>query len=178
MSSYARMDHADWVQRQIDAEHSRTRPAAADKRAAAQGKGWLAAPARLTDFHVRLSDILGIAGGGIYNAPIQWDSLSWKWGGSDSLSLLWRGDLATFDHNDLTKLVVLCHRSCIRFDIEAASRGYLRLSFWQRHTRTGGIGRRHPDIYEAADNILEDIGPNHRINSRGAHNDCAHEDAA
>lgn len=158
--SYARMDHAGWVQRQIDAYRTIPIRYAADKKRAAQGKGWYAAPEKLTEFHTRVFDILGIVGGGIYNAPISWDTVEWRL--RNAIAVTWSRDLSTFGFASLTYLVVLCHEARIRCNIEASSRGYFSLFLSQRQP-AGGFSDRHPNIAEATAYILEAIGPDHRI---------------
>lgn len=55
---------------------------------------------------------------------------------------------ATYDFDQLTQLVILCHDRCIRAEIAGASRGKTRLLFHGRQ-RTGGMSERHPAIEEA-----------------------------
>lgn len=56
--------------------------------------------------------------------------------------------LATFDFNDLTRLVFLAHHMAIRVDVGAARNGILKLMFHRRE-RDGGMSRRHPTLDEA-----------------------------
>jgi len=43
-----------------------------------------------------------------------------------------RGDLSTFDFNELTRLVLMAHDKCIRVSIEAIRNGIMRIAIWQR----------------------------------------------
>lgn len=147
--SYMRMDHAGWVQSNIDAyRNAEAKRIAAGRKPKSTDRGWLAAPERLTRFQSRVIDILGIVFGGIYNAPLSWDTVQWRYGGRGmSFSILSSRGLATFDNMQLTLLVFLCHEGRIRTEVDPAGRG-LRLSFWPR-TATGDLSRRHPSLDEA-----------------------------
>lgn len=59
-----------------------------------------------------------------------------------------RGDLATFDFSELTRLVLMAHEMCIRVSVEAVSKNVMRISIWQR-VREGGMSERHPTIETA-----------------------------
>ena len=133
--SYQRMDHAGWIER--------------------------ACKVTLNNFQKRVVDILGIAGGGIYNAPINPAKIDWTYGG-DGVSVIWKNDMATWDGQSLTMLVFLCHLGRIRCDIKGAGPRQLRLSFWQRK-EAGGIAERHPDITEAVAALEMYIPADHRI---------------
>ncbi len=166
--SYARMDHADWVQRQIDATRREAanrvqkgkQPTATWRKAMAAGKGWPGAPDRLSPFQACLFDIIGIACGGIYNAQLDWDSLDWRYG--RGVSMAYWGGLATFDLNCLSTLVLLCHEARIRFSVECSRPCRLRLSFWPR-AATGDVASRHPNLDEAVAALRALLPADHRI---------------
>lgn len=141
--SYINMDHAAWVQDRING--SKPRATKGDKRKAQEHScGWAAAPDDLNDFQKRAFNILGIAGGGIYNAPIAWDSLYWR---PQAIGCSWRGGLATFDFDALTMFVLLCHEARIRGEVSPLSPSYLRISLHAR-VADGSVGKRHPDLDE------------------------------
>lgn len=149
------MDHAKWMQDNIDA----------CKRIFAKGKKRpkYPLPDKLSPFQERVCDILGIVGGGIYNAPIPSpDLIDWDHG-FNGVSVTWsnRG-LATFDYGPLTTLVFLCHEARIRCEIEAVSPRRFRLTFWQR-THDGGMARRHPNLDEAVAAFRAYMPGDHRI---------------
>jgi hypothetical protein len=73
--SYAKVDHAEWVQLQIAPSKRRLSP-----KAAKSSRGWAAAPDTLSAFQCRAFDILGMTFGGIYNAPISWNAVDWRAG--------------------------------------------------------------------------------------------------
>jgi hypothetical protein len=143
--SYINMDHAGWVQRQIEAS-KRQKPTAAERRAASEAKGWHAAPDHLNTFQQRALNLLGIVGGGIYNAPIGWSGVRW---GERQIIVPWRSKgLGTFDFSDLTTFVFLCHEARIRGYVCAGGPGMLSLWLTERES-TGGYSRRHPNLDEA-----------------------------
>lgn len=153
--SYAKMDHAGWVEdnnrgyNQINAKRRSFRPA----------------PEQLSEFQAKVMDICGMVGGGIYNAPINWDKVQW---GSPvatrpSMFVPWRdGRMSTFDFYPLTLLVMLCHEARIRCEIRAKACGYFELSFFQR-SHEGGMAERHPNIDEAVQAFRAYLPEEHRI---------------
>ncbi|MCK9570692.1 hypothetical protein M0R72_17215 [Candidatus Pacearchaeota archaeon] len=62
------------------------------------------------------------------------------------------GSLATFDGDDLTRLVLLAHARCIRAQIEQGGPNRLRIAIWKR-VREGAMYERHPTILEAVEAI-------------------------
>lgn len=150
--SYATMDHAGWVASNILPYH---------KRKQNQPK----MPTELTAFMTRVIDICGMVGGGIYNAPINWDKVDFGVGakpGWGRMFVPWRdGRLATFDGHQLTLLVLLCHETRIRCEVQARAWGHLLLSFHER-SHEGGTAVRHPDIDEAVAAFRRYLPTDHR----------------
>jgi hypothetical protein len=144
--SYFNMDHADWVQSNITAirRHADQWTASA-KRRATNRTGWEGAPKSLLQWQCQAFDVLGIAGGGIYNAPINWNRVEWS---DRALSLTWARSLATWDFRQLTLLVFGMHTARLRCEIDAAARGYFRFHISPRRP-DGGMADRHPDLDEA-----------------------------
>lgn len=143
--SYVYMDHAGWVESNIKAAKAEISTKKPRKDAYGATIGWHGAPDRLNEFEKRVFTILGIVGGGIYNAPISWKTVLW---GDRFISLSWRDSLATFDFDRLTRLVFMCHDARIRLDIKPGNMSVLRLYFHRR----GDIGRSvatHPSLSEA-----------------------------
>src|SRR5262245_51201576 len=114
MTSYANMDHAAWVERQIAAWQLRFKPNKREMAMARDGRGWYGAPITLNHFQRRAIDMLGIVGNGIYNAPLNWKTLTWR---PDSLEVSWRNSLATYDFSCLTRLAFLAHEGRMRVGI-------------------------------------------------------------
>lgn len=163
--SYADMDHAEWVEENIAAHHA-NHPLAAPRRGKnREFRGWAAAPEKLSDFQARVMDILGMVGGGIYNAPISWDGVYWNHGGG--MGVPWRGSAAfsTFDFDRLTRLVLLCHDARIRCEIQHnGPRGFLLVFHPRSHE--GRRGERHPSIEEAVAEHRAYLPADHRIHYR------------
>lgn len=59
------------------------------------------------------------------------------------------GSLATFDFNELTRLVFLAHDQCMRVEIINSGPGMVKIAIWKREGRTGSMWQRHPTIDEA-----------------------------
>lgn len=66
-----------------------------------------------------------------------------------------RGDLATFDFNQLTKLVVLGHDQCIRVSVEGLRKNAVIIAIWKRQGREGGMSLRHPTLEDHVSKIRE-----------------------
>lgn len=156
--SYASMDHAGWVERNSRAARSMYKPKR-DKNGDIIGPH--GAPDKLTQFQAKVMDILGMVFGGIYNAPITWDSVDWNYGGGISVIVSGNG-FSTFDFSRLTNLVFLCHEARIRGEIDPANFSRLRLSFWQRKP-SGGMGESHPNLDEAVSAFRAYLPADHRI---------------
>lgn len=142
---YDNMDHADWVERNIAACKRRL----PKRQRKDNTRGFGAAPDALSPFERKVMDILGIVGGGIYNAPILWDSVQWKNVGG-GIIIPWAGDLSTYDFRKLTDLVLLCHAARIRCGIKPYGPRHLALVFHQRSASADHFAN-HPDIAEAID---------------------------
>ena len=152
--SYITMDHAAWMESSLRAfnliEQSKPRRRLRE------------VPETLTPFQRRVVQIMGIVGGGIYNAPIcEVQRIDWTHGYS-GVSLTWKRDLATWDFNQLTMLVFLCHEARIRCEIEAVAPHVMRLSFWQRG-EDGNMSTRHPNLAEAVESFQKALPAEHNI---------------
>ncbi len=71
-----------------------------------------------------------------------------------------RGEMATFDFSQLTKLVVMCHDRCIRGGIESTKRGVIRISIFKRKGREGGMSVRHPELEKHVEIIRSHLTKN------------------
>lgn len=70
------------------------------------------------------------------------------WAEKHHIEIILRGCWATYDFDNLTRLVFLAHDYGLRVQLDARAPGYVRLMF-HRRTRDGGYSERHPSI-EAA----------------------------
>lgn len=60
-----------------------------------------------------------------------------------------RGDLATYDFNQLTRLVFMAHEKCIRVELTGYSSRKIRIAIWKRNGTEGNMSRIHPTIEDA-----------------------------
>lgn len=158
--SYERMDHAEWVQLSIDAVHARKeRWTAAQHRRRERKSGWEGAPERLAFWQQQAFDVLGIAGGGIYNAPISWNAVRWH---PRFIALAWGGSLATWDFRALTNLVFGMNSARLRCEIAPRTFRYLDMHISPRKPE-GGMAERHPDLGESVADWFSRIPTTHRI---------------
>lgn len=157
--SYETMDHAEWMQRNNDALR---------RIAEKKGKKRPDLPVQLSEFQKKVVDIVGMVGGGIYNAPIA-DKIDWTYGGR-GVAVIWKREMATWDFNQLTMLVFLCHEARIRCQIESAGPRMMRLSFWERK-HEGSMPVRHPSLDEAVAAFKKYLPSDHRIRYNAIHPD-------
>lgn len=59
-----------------------------------------------------------------------------------------RGDLATYDYDQLTRLVIMAHDKCYRVGIMPYNFNSLKIAIWKRK-RTGAMDERHPTMEDA-----------------------------
>ncbi len=92
-----------------------------------------------------VANIIGWVGRGIYNAPCDTKKINWT--DNHCIELNWSQALANYDGQQLTDLVIECHRRMIRVSIQPNMR-YLKMMFWKRTTRSfqESIFARMPDI--------------------------------
>lgn len=154
--SYDTMDHAGWVERNI--AYAKGNPSAADKRRAAQGKGWGAAPDTLNPFQRRAMTLLGIMGSGIYNAPITWETVEWR---PSSIRLTWRWEMSTFDNRTLTDGVFLAHDAGMRMAIQPAGR-FLRIDLAD-YANPDGWNYRKASLADVMEAHRKRFPPGHHI---------------
>lgn len=160
--SYARMDHAAWVQEQIGPS-KRMMTASVRRRP----DGWAAAPDTLVPIQAKAFDILGMVFGGIYNAPISWKSVQWNRGGGLGVPISGFRCLSTFDFGHLTMLVFLAHEARIRVSVEPHGMRGMLISFYQR-VDTGDMALRHPNLDEAVAAFRKYLPADHGIIYRAA----------
>lgn len=104
----------------------------------------------ISEFGSKVADILGQAYKGIYHAQktvlnkrTEWESDRW-------IEVVVYGELSTYDGDELTRLVLLCHEQSIRLGVCGAAPGYLRLTFSPRkNDPKAPLWDRHPSIEQA-----------------------------
>lgn len=120
------------------------------------GSEWVerATKSQLSELGRQVADLLGDWQRGIYHIgrfvhQTDWKNTHWI------EVILPDSDLATFDSDGLTRLVVLCHDRCIRMVVVAVTNRYIRLIFHPRK-REGQMGERHPTMEQAIETIRKE----------------------
>ncbi len=103
--------------------------------------------ARFSPHGRNVAELLWTWARGIYHMePAALRKAEWS---SARLVQVWvSGDLATFDYDELTRLVFLAHDHSVRLAIKSHGPGRIALMFWPR-TREGDLTRRHPTLEQA-----------------------------
>jgi hypothetical protein len=113
----------------------------------------------MSDFGRRVADLLGELYRGIYHIQPSVLHKRADWSSERYLEVVVYGGMATFDADELTRFVVLCHDYCIRGEVSPASPGWMRLRFWPRKVRDGGrIYERHPTMEQAVEHVRRTSG--------------------
>lgn len=68
-----------------------------------------------------------------------------------------RGEISTYDFTEMTRLVLMAHRDCIRVGVSAHKANMLTIAIWKRHGREGDISRRHPTIEMAIERFNQTV---------------------
>jgi hypothetical protein len=113
------------------------------------GAEWLehALKVKPSEFGVKVADLLGDWAAGIYH--IETSKLAKaEWTSDHYIEVVYYGDLSTYDNENLTRLVILCHERCIRLGIAGRAKNYVMLSFSPRQ-REGRYWERHQSIDDA-----------------------------
>lgn len=63
-----------------------------------------------------------------------------------------RGELATYDGNSLTRLVLMAHEKCIRVGVSPLGKTTLEIAIWKRQ-REGCMSERHPTLEQAIESF-------------------------
>jgi hypothetical protein len=64
-----------------------------------------------------------------------------------------RNDLATYDFNHLTRLVVMAHDKCIRVELVPKGMNRICIAIHKRNGRDGSMFERHPTMEQAIQHI-------------------------
>lgn len=118
------------------------------------GSGWIRASLKIeiSEFGEKVADLLGELFHGIYHISkeikhkrhkrVEWDREDW-------IEVVFYKSFSTYDFDELTRFVILCHKYGIRGEIEAAANKYLRLCFYN----SGAFVKEHPGL----DVLLEKV---------------------
>lgn len=63
------------------------------------------------------------------------------------------GELSTFDHDILTRLVISAHDNCVRLTIANSGPRMVKIILFERYSRAGNFSERHPTIAQAVLNF-------------------------
>ena len=100
-------------------------------------------PDQLTELRGKVERILAFAYHGIHHVP-GWDRRKEELRGVIEINVF--DSIATWDFDQLTRLVIGAHNECCRMEIRASGPRLLKLVFHNRSGREGAIWDRHPDI--------------------------------
>lgn len=84
----------------------------------------------------------GILFGGEHHIPSELK----EWG--SGWSVIYRGDLATYDYDMLTRMVVLSHEMCLRGSIANGGPRGLKIIVHKRDRNGDNMSKRHPTLEE------------------------------
>lgn len=102
----------------------------------------------------KVATILGTVWQGLYHIQSNLKKVDWK--NPEYIEInIESPQLATWDYNRLTQLVVLCHDNCIRMSVEPCNFRILKFYFHQRKGRTGHGWERHPSLEDHIKMIRE-----------------------
>lgn len=125
-----------------------------------EGAGWIkkAFGVEPSPLGEAVANLLGDAFYGIYHLnPTSLRKV--EWADPTYVAVVIDRPLATFDFDELTRLVVLCHDRLIRMQVRAAAPRYLKLEFSQRKERHGDKFSRHPTIEDAIVGVRATVKP-------------------
>ena len=120
------------------------------------GANWLRGKvAAMSPFGERVADLVGEAYRGLYH--VEGGSLfKADWGSDEHVTFsVYDAWFSTYDGDLLTRLVVLSHDRCIRFQVHPSAPRHLRLSFTNRERDTDSFLTHHPTLEEHTAAIRE-----------------------
>ncbi len=117
----------------------------------------------ISELGERVAEILGELYYGLYHLQtrtlerVNWSNSMW-------IEIVLDRDMATYDGDTLTRLVILCHELLVRCEIEGAAPRRLRLIFHKRHNREGGqMMFRHPTIETAVERVRASLSKANQV---------------
>ncbi len=122
-----------------------------------QGARWVEAQGKpMSELGRQVAEVLGAVYQGIYHVSHEVGRTDWS--RPDVVEVvLAEYEVATFDAEHLSRLVILCHDACVRLAIRPCMRN-LRLVFTRRR-RDGCTVERHPTIEEAIERARKLVQP-------------------
>lgn len=86
--------------------------------------------------------------GGEHHIPSDVKSFGYGW------TVTQYGEIATYDFNSMTRLVVMAHDLSVRVEVSGHKKNELRIAIWKRK-REGTIDERHPQMETAIAQIRQ-----------------------
>lgn len=110
-----------------------------------RGADWLrsAGITKISPLGTRVANLLGHLFKGLYH--IDTEAIKADWSSDHHIKVSFAGELATWDANQLTELVVMAHDAAIRVSVRPYGPRNLLLLFHPRK-RNGGTFERHPSL--------------------------------
>lgn len=102
--------------------------------------------ALLASFEERANNVLAAVFGGHHHWPKVKKFVS---GFCDCYEINYSGNLATWDSDKLTRLVISAHDQCIRAEVGPSGPGMVKIRLHPRAGRNGQMHKRHPSIETA-----------------------------
>lgn len=123
------------------------------------GAEWLerSTKRKLSELGRMVADLLGDVYRGFYHLP-HGVCYTPNWEDPMYISVSVLDQLATYDSNLLTRLVVLAHDRLIRVEVQSSNPGRVKLGFSRRSSREGSIFERHPTIEQAVSDLRKEVG--------------------
>ena len=103
--------------------------------------------AKMSPLGEQVADLLGDLVCGIYHI----DGVEkFDWANPHCIEVPWKhNDLATYDSNQLTRLVFFAHDRCLRVSVTPRSHQSLNLRFWRRERDAVSNFQRHPTVEQS-----------------------------
>lgn len=105
----------------------------------------------LAPFSVRAERVLAKVFHGLHHCPkIHKDEML---NGFEMWEVNKYGEMATFDFDELTRLVIAAHDECIRAAVAPSGPGMVKIRLWPRYGREGRFSERHPTMEKAIETL-------------------------
>ena len=92
--------------------------------------------------------------GSPWNVLNNWDRCNWYHSAKGAISFAYSRNLATYDSDRLTTLVLAAHRNHVRVEIEPCNMQRVRVIFWPRDPNGDSFCARHPSLCDLSERAL------------------------
>lgn len=83
---------------------------------------------------------------GVWNIPVNWDRVAW---GMGNTKFNVAGRFASYDFDQLTRLVLSAHEHCVRVEMKPCNCQFVTVTMWTRGKRSARSYHVHPTIESA-----------------------------